>query len=615
MAGHYAQLHRVPHLCNVRISLSKQEESVMLMPKRPLPLLIFSLCLVFGGGLLAWLTQTNVGAIEVRDIRFQSDSGATLSALLYVPQNATAQTPAPGVLAVHGYINSRETQSPYAIELARRGYVVLNLDQRGHGYSDPPAFAEGFGGPAGLQYLRSLDMVDTDQIVLIGHSMGGWTVLSAAAAMPDAYASVIVSGSSTGTFGVPRGDSRFPRNFGLVFGAYDEFSATMWGSETGAGIVDTDKLKAQFGTDTTVEVGRLYGSLEDGTARRLYQPTQTHPANHITPSGIAPVLDWVQSTSSAPAFLDPARQIWPLKELGTLISLKGGIIFVFALGALLLSQPLFRPLQHEPSAARGITGTTWWLAALLFIAIPVLTYFPFQGFAARIPTSAWLGQNLTNGFMTWALGNGLISLVLLSLWYGVLGGKSRGANAETLGLAFPPAHRLRYLLLTVLLAMVVVASLYLVLFINHSLFTADFRFWVVALKLMNVIQFHEFLVYLLPFTAFFIITGSVLHGQLRAETDRPGTRLLYKNATLMGTGIALLLLYQYVPLLMGGTLSIPAQSLLTIVAIQFVVLLPVTGAISTWFFNRTGRVYLGAFINGMLITWLIVAGQATHFAY
>ena len=160
----------------------------------PFRCLLVSLTLVFGGGALAWLVQTDFGSIDVQDIRFQSASGATLSALLYVPDGVTASFPAPGVLAVHGYINSRETQSAYAIELARRGYVVLNMDQRGHGYSDPPAFAEGFGGPAGLQFLRNLDIVESSQIALIGHSMGGWAVLSAAAAMPDAYSSVIVSG-------------------------------------------------------------------------------------------------------------------------------------------------------------------------------------------------------------------------------------------------------------------------------------------------------------------------------------------------------------------------------------------------------------------------------------
>lgn len=584
-------------------------------PSRALPLLILSLGLIFGGGLLAWFIQTDAGAIAVQDIRFQSDSGATLSALLYVPENASPDTPAPGVLAVHGYINSRETQAPYAIELARRGYVVLNMDQRGHGYSDPPAFAEGFGGPAGLKFLRSLPQVDTDQIVLIGHSMGGWTVLSAAAAARDDYRAVIVSGSSTGTFGVPRGDAGFPRNFGLVEGKYDEFSATMWGSPTGAGVVNTDKLKTQFGTALPVEIGRLYGNLEAGTARRLYQPAQTHPANHITLSGIAPVLDWVQFTSDAPHPLDPHQQIWWLKELGTLLSLIGGILLLFALGRLLLETRLFSELKTSPESAAGLNSFGWWIGAAIFVAVPALTYFPFQGYASRITANAWLGQNLTTGFMVWALGNAAISVVLLLLWHFVLGGRAGGSSPATLGLRWPAGARLRALGLTVLLALLVVMGLYLALAIDHFLFTADFRFWVVALKLMNLIQLHEFLVYLLPFTLFFIVAGTVLHGQLRGVSGLSTSNGLVRNAILGGLGIALLLLYQYIPLFMGGTLGIAAQALLTIVAIQFVVLLPVTALISTYFFNLTGRVYLGAFINGLFITWLIVAGQATHYAY
>ena len=261
-------------------------------------LLTVSIILIFGGGFLASQVQTGAGNIKIRDIRFVTGQGATMSALLYIPDSATTATPAPAVLAVHGYINSRETQSPYAIELSRRGYVVLAIDQRGHGYSDPPAFADGFGGPAGLEYLRNLDFVDVDQIVLTGHSMGGWAVLSAAAAHPDDYKAVIVSGSSPGLFGVPEGDKQFPRNFAVLYGQYDEFSAFMWGSPTAKGIVNTEKLKKIFGTDATVEAGKLYGNVAEGTARKLYQPAQTHPANHITHSGIAGVLDWVQCTNS-----------------------------------------------------------------------------------------------------------------------------------------------------------------------------------------------------------------------------------------------------------------------------------------------------------------------------
>ena len=49
-----------------------------------------------------------------------------MSALLYIPPGATAQTPAPGILATgHRCIISREIQDGFAIEFARRGYVVL----------------------------------------------------------------------------------------------------------------------------------------------------------------------------------------------------------------------------------------------------------------------------------------------------------------------------------------------------------------------------------------------------------------------------------------------------------------------------------------------------------
>src|ERR1044072_6337337 len=149
-------------------------------------LLWIGVALIVLGGLLAHFIQTT-GGIRILDVRFAGTGAIPMSALLYVPPNATVKTPAPGILAVHGYFNSREAQDGFAIEFARRGYVVLALDQRGHGYSAPPAFADGFGGPDGLRYLRSLDIVDKDNIGLEGHSMGGWTVVHAAAAFPEGY--------------------------------------------------------------------------------------------------------------------------------------------------------------------------------------------------------------------------------------------------------------------------------------------------------------------------------------------------------------------------------------------------------------------------------------------
>ncbi|MEA1078817.1 hypothetical protein U8M15_28390, partial [Klebsiella pneumoniae] len=74
-----------------------------------------------------------------------------------------------------GYINTREMQSPFAIELARRGFVVLAMDMRGHGYSEGAVKFPGsdLGGAAALRYLTSLPFVDKANAGLEGHSMGG----------------------------------------------------------------------------------------------------------------------------------------------------------------------------------------------------------------------------------------------------------------------------------------------------------------------------------------------------------------------------------------------------------------------------------------------------------
>ncbi|MEJ2481183.1 MAG: hypothetical protein P8Y78_13680, partial [Acidihalobacter sp.] len=64
----------------------------------------------------------------------------------------------------------------------------------------------------------------------------------------------------------------------------------------------------------------------------------------------------------------------------------------------------------------------------------------------------------------------------------------------------------------------------------------------------------------------------------------------------------------------SSTLANAAEPLLSIVAFQFVVLLPLVGLISTYLFRRTGSIYAGALVNAGLVTWIVVASQATHVA-
>ena len=572
--------------------------------------LLLPLLLILAGDVLAWGVQTSGGTIQVRDVRWIGSGGTRMSGLLYVPPGVTAQEPGPGILAVHGYINSRETQDGFAIEFARRGFVVLAIDQTGHGYSDPPAFRNGFGGPDGLAYLRSLDLVDKDNIGLEGHSMGGWAVLIAAAAFPDGYRSIVIEGSSTGTSGTPDATADYPRNLAVVFSKYDEFSGLMWGASIPADVPASDKLMGAFGTSEPVEIGRVYGSVEEGTARVFYQPPVTHPADHFSRRAIGHAIDWFQTTLQGARPLPPDNQVWLWKEIGNLLALIGMVVLLFPVGSLLLKESFFVELAEESAPARGPRGAGWWFAAFLFLALPAATLFPFKSLGGAVPVNAFFPQSITNQVMTWALLVGSITAALFVAWH-FSSGKKAGATADHYGLTWVGRVSWSKVGKSFLLASLIALSAYLTLVLSSAVFTIDYRLWVFAIKPMNLLQARIALSYLIPFVLFFTVYGVALFGQLRRDlSPLRETALVVALSTL---GFVGLIVFQYVPLFMGNTLAIPSESLWSIIAFQFVPLMTIVGLVTAYFQRATGHVYVGAFLSGMLVTWIVVASQAIHY--
>ena len=65
----------------------------------------------------------------------------------------------------------------------------------------------------------------------------------------------------------------------------------------------------------------------------------------------------------------------------------------------------------------------------------------------------------------------------------------------------------------------------------------------------------------------------------------------------------------------GGLPANPNEALWTIIAYQFVPLMSIVALVTTVANRITGRIWVGAFIVSMLIAWIVVASQATHFAF
>jgi pimeloyl-ACP methyl ester carboxylesterase len=604
-------------------------------PNRAKLLLWIALILILVGGLLANLTQTNWGKVDVRDIRFVGTNGAVMSGLLYVPDGVTNKTPAPGILAIHGYINSRETQDGFAIEFARRGYVVLALDQTGHGYSDPPAFANAFGGMDGLKYLSSLDIVDKNNIGLEGHSMGGWAVAIAAAYMPTSYKSIVLEGSGTGVFGAPAGNTTYPKNLCVVLSKWDEFSNLMWGSSDNTGksrdpadtnvpanIVTSIRLKAQFGTTDAVQIGKVYGSIANGTARVLYMPTTTHPGDHISTVAIGYAVDWFQQTLTGGKPFAASSQIWYWKEIGTLIALIGMILLLFPVGSLLLSTcGFFKELAGAPAPAKAAKGISWWISALIYAALAPATFFTFTNYfnTWKIKANALFPENITTQLMIWVLLVYGISLVLFLIWHFAFNRKTKATASDygvSWGTGFIGVGWMK-ILKSFLLAATVAFVAYLTLAFSDWFFMTDYRIWVFAIKPLDALHFRVFLCYLIPFAAIFVILSLSLHGQLRPGGKEGkeigfGKEMLI-NFALNFIGFLVVLLIEYIPLLAGGHLMWPYYNLWAIIGIQLLPIFTIVALVSTYFYRKTGHIYAGAFLNAMLVTWIVVASQAIHF--
>lgn len=147
-------------------------------------ILAICLCLVLLFSFVARMIQSDNARIKVSRVTIDS-RGATLDADLYYPSGTTDRDKLPAVLVAHGGGVEKGVVKGVADELARRGFVVLNVNAYCVGLSEQPAYDDGDQGiegfnnmvtPSGmldaLNFVRTLKFVDQERIGLTGHSMG-----------------------------------------------------------------------------------------------------------------------------------------------------------------------------------------------------------------------------------------------------------------------------------------------------------------------------------------------------------------------------------------------------------------------------------------------------------
>ena len=134
--------------------------------------------------------------VEHKKVTFKNHFGITLAADMYIPKNKEGKLDAIAVCGPFGAVKE-QCSGLYAEEMARRGYLTIAFDPSYTGESSgeprymnsPDINTEDYS--AAVDYLRSLDNVNKDNIAIIGICGWGGIALNAAAIDPRIKVTIV----------------------------------------------------------------------------------------------------------------------------------------------------------------------------------------------------------------------------------------------------------------------------------------------------------------------------------------------------------------------------------------------------------------------------------------
>jgi len=593
---------------------------------QPAVLLLICLAILVAAMALASAVQKDFGRVHISNVTFRNFNGIVVRAKLLQPENDPGQQALPGVVYIHGYQNNRETGDAYCIELARRGFVVLNIDAIGRGNSgipnDPlaPDFDGSYGGLSALNYLRTLPRVNPQALGMMGHSLGAEMAYQVAMQNPSVKALVI-----TGFAYTADANTTVPRNMLMIIGKWDEFRDRM----THTRDIEKEWMKTEETrrviSHPNPQTAVTYGDFEDGTARRVVVPHTIHIQESHSRPAIAESLIWMKQALSPPAalWIDPDRQIWPLKEWATLIAMLAGLWSLIPLGSLLVRIPFFNDIQAAPSTRYAckkstrlgyalVNGLLMWLyLPLIFVLFGIHIYL--------VHIDKAFPMMMVNAIVWWFMWINVIGFILFRRWF------KKNKTVENLSLAdlgasWNPDHFYldgRRLAKTALLALFLFGFACLGEHILEQIFIVDYRFIFPFASDLTPYRVKMALLYFPFLLVGFLQTGVFLHGQMRPpQRPTPVKTFLYWSFTNIMTMVLPLLLFlavQYVPLFLNGYIPLvgPGGMFVSFVINLFHIIgvLIVVIPLSTWLFQLTGKIYLGAMTSAALVSWMFASSQ------
>ena len=348
-----------------------------------------TLVILLLSSLINWGIVTGMGNVSIDRIKLSGNDGAEFSGLVYRPQNATDATPAPAVLMYHGNAGNARNHESWAMEFARRGFVVISIDQFGAGNSQG-YFDGSKEGPLTMrslvdeaeqfyEYALTVPYIDKDNIIASGHSMGCASA-AGVGALNNAKAILLASPVIMLEKGTAYSDAwnSYTGDVAALMGAVelkgDTYDEKVEAAQKSA-LPMLQKYPGQENAERIVP-DQVYGSFAEGNGF-IYriEYNRIHEAAFVSDQTIGNLLKYGQEAigDAVPNYIDSSDQIWMYKDYSGLLGIFAWAAFVFATALLLIEEvPAFASVRRPLARNVGFRGKGLVIATLVGLLVPYL---------------------------------------------------------------------------------------------------------------------------------------------------------------------------------------------------------------------------------------------------
>lgn len=589
------------------------------MKKGKISFLSISLAIMAALALLMSGLATSWGKVTIKRIHIAAEDGKTVSAVFYIPETATNQTPAPAVLNFHGRGNNAHSIEAYAIEQARRGYVGIAVDWDGGGQSEELSDAADYA-TAITDYVKDLPFIQGDNLSATGWSAGNKVLKSISELYPDEYQTIISIFAPM--VGIINGECN--ANLMILKSSGDQYTHALTGSRADVEAIIADK----FHTDVLVS-GETLGDFTSRTAREyVYVDDSIHQDANINPDVVAYMLDFLNRSVPAPLPLPAGDQIWPWFNNLSLLGYVSIFVTLTAVASALLKTSYFAAICNPLPTNRGKKGARLLLNNLGTFLFSTVMFIPLSYIGINLFVNNGLFPSRTlNSFVVFLLISGLFSLLMILLEI-----RNRKKNGETIRLsdyaiagenetAFPWLKVRRAFLLGVLISFMGFAWVH---FTEHYL-GVSYNFWnvfasasfieITPYRFVKALPYAAILIVIMFLTTIMMNTSNRLPDSGNPSKDM--VIAIIVNGLLASAPILFLMLVQYGGCMilndgrtvfpqfnnLGGNTSTGGLDF----ASSFPIMMFVVNGIVTYFYRKTGNNWTGTFIAGIMASFLSVA--------